>query len=277
MKSNDICFPFHCYLLDLVNPTLNKRLFIYTLLYSSSMVAQDLSALEIMEKVVNTLKPNTSVSDIKLEIVRVKRGKEKIKIREFTSFKKNYEEGKFKSKSLARFKKPLTVKGTGLLSWGYRNGKTEQWFFLPKLKTAKRVKAKEKAKSFMGTDFIYEDLESRKTGQDSLLLLSTEYLNGQSCQVIIAFPKSESAYHSRKIWIDSLNWKILKIEYYSQESIKQKTLTISNFIENNGFVIPTKMVMEKSNGKKTIMEINNFKPNVGLKEEIFSESFLIKI
>jgi len=36
------------------------------------------------------------------------------------------------------------------------------------------------------------------------------------------------------------------------------------------------MVMEKSNGKKTIMKINNFKPNVGLKDKIFSESFLIK-
>ena len=239
-------------------------------------MAQDLSALEIMEKVLNTVKPNTSVSDIKLEIIRVKRGKEKIKVREFTSFKKNYKEGIFKSKSLARFKNPITVKGTGLLSWIYRNGKTEQWFFLPKLKTAKQVKAKEKGKSFMGTDFIYEDLENRKIGQDSLALLSTEYLNGQLCQVIIAFPKSESAYHSRKIWIDSLNWEILKIEYYSQESIKQKTLTISDFIENNGFVIPTKMVMEKSNGKKTIMKINNFRPNVGLKDEIFSESFLIK-
>ena len=276
------------------------------------MAAQDLSALEIMEKVLNTQKPNSSISDIKLEIVRVKRGKEKIKVREFTSFKKNYQEGKFKSKSLARFKNPITVKGTGLLSWVYRNGKTEQWFFLPKLKTAKRVKAKEKAKSFMGTDFIYEDLESRKTGQDSLVLLSTEYLNGKSvfdpetsekisgamrfdpetgeaivemqfdpetgeqCQVILAFPKNESAYHSRKIWINSLNWRILKIEYYSQKSIKQKTLTISEFIEKNGFVIPTKMVMKKSNGNKTIMEIKNFKPNVGLKDEIFSESFLIK-
>jgi len=240
------------------------------------MAAQDLSALEIMEKVLNTQKPNTSISDIKLEIVRVNRGREKIKEREFTSFKKNYKEGKFKAKSLARFKKPLTVNGTGLLSWVYRSGKTEQWFFLPKLKTAKRVKAKEKAKSFMGTDFIYEDLESRKTGQDSLVLLSTENLNGQSCQVIIAFPKNESAYYSRKIWINSLNWRILKIEYYSQKSIKQKTLTISEFIEKNGFVLPTKMVMKKSNGNKTIMRINNYKPNVGLKDEIFSESFLIK-
>jgi len=241
------------------------------------MAAQDLSALEIMEKVLNTQKPNTSISDIKLEIVRVKRGREKIKVREFTSFKKNYQEGKFKSKSLARFKNPITVKGTGLLSWVYRNGKTEQWFFLPKLKTAKRVKTKEKAKSFMGTDFIYEDLESRKIGQDSLVLLSTDYLNGKSCQVILAFPKNESTYHSRKIWIDSLNWKILKIEFHSQESIKQKTLIISDFIENNGFVIPTKMVMKKENGNKTIMKINNYKSNIGLKDEIFSESFLIKI
>ena len=239
-------------------------------------MAQDLSALEIMEKVLNTQKPNTSISDIKLEIIRVKRGKEKIKIREFTSFKKNYQEGKFKSKSLARFKTPITVKGTGLLSWVYRNGKTEQWFFLPKLKTAKRVKAKEKAKSFMGTDFIYEDLESRKTGQDSLVFLSTDSLNGKSCQVILAFPKNESAYHSRKIWIDSLNWKILKVEYYYQESIKHKTLIISDFIENNGFIIPTNMVMKKANGNKTIMKINNYKSNIGLKDEIFSESFLIK-
>ena len=33
---------------------------------------------------------------------------------------------------------------------------------------------------------------------------------------------------------------------------------------------------KKSNGNKTIMEIKNFKPNIGLKDEIFSESFLIK-
>ena len=240
------------------------------------MVAQNLSALEIMEKVLNTQKPNTSISDIKLEIVRVNRGRERIKEREFTSFKKNYKEGKFKAKSLARFKKPLTVNGTGLLSWVYRSGKTEQWFFLPKLKTAKRVKAKEKAKSFMGTDFIYEDLESRKTGQDSLVLLSTEYLNGQSCQVIIAFPKNESAYHSRKIWVAKENYQIVKIEFYTDESVKEKTLTISEFETIKGYTTPRRMVMKNENGNKTIMAITDFKPNVGLKDEIFSESFLIK-
>ena len=239
-------------------------------------MGQEMSALEIMGKVMENPKPTSSITEINLEIIRIKRGKEKVKIREFTRFQKNYITGKFKSKSLARFKKPLTVKGTGLLSWVHRNGKTDQWFFLPKLKTAKRVKAKERSKSFMGTDFIYEDFESRKIGNDSLVLIGIEYVNGQHTYVVMASPKMSSAYHMRKIWVNSQNWQIIKIEFYSSKSQKEKTLLISDFKMKNGFITPGKMVMEKTNGKKTIMEINNFKPNVGLKDEIFSESFLIK-
>ena len=254
-----------------------NRLFI-GILYSFSLgMGQHLTAIEIMEKVFSTPKPNTSLSDIKLEIIRIKRGKEKVKVREFTRFQKYYNSEKFKSKSLLRFQKPLAIKGTGLLSWDYRNGKTDQWFFLPKLKISKRVKAKQRSKSFMGTDFIYEDLESRKTGQDSLALVGMEYVNSQQCRVIMAWPKTESAYHSRKIWVNSQNWNIQKIEFYIYETEKIKTLTVLDFIKVNGFISPGKMVMSKESGKKTVMEIKNFKPNVGLKDEIFSESFLIKI
>ena len=245
-------------------------------IFLSPMMGQEMSALEIMEKVMENPKPTSSITEINLEIIRIKRGKEKVKIREFTRFQKNYITGKFKSKSLARFKKPLTIKGTGLLSWVHRNGKTDQWFFLPKLKTAKRVKAKGRSKSFMGTDFIYEDFESRKIGSDSLALIGLEYVAGQQSQVIMAWPKDSSAYHTRKIWVNKQNWQIIKIEFYSSESLKVKTLFISDFIMKNGFITPGKMVMEKENGNKTIMKFKNYQPNVGLKDDIFSESFLIK-
>lgn len=238
---------------------------------------QDFSAREIMEMVYNTPKPKSSITEIKLEIMRVKRGKEKVKTREFTRFQKNYASGKFRSKSLVRFHKPIRVKGTGLLSWVHRNGQTDQWFFLPKLKTAKRVKAKEKSKSFMGTDFIYEDLESRKLGVDSLSLIGTDYMDGNQFQVIMAWPKNESAYFARKIWVNTQNWQIGKIEFYSSESEKEKTLTLSNIIEKGNFISPGLMTMKKENGNKTVMEIQSYKPDIGLKDEIFSESFLIKI
>ena len=203
--------------------------------------------------------------------------KEKTKVREFIRYEKFYDSGKYRSKSLARFIKPNIVKGTGLLSWIQKNGKTDQWFFLPKLKTAKKVKAKERSRSFLNTDFIYEDLESRKPGLDSLATIGTELLDGNQCRVLMAWPKNESAYFSRKIWVSLRTWQIQKVEYYKNESEKEKTLTLTDFIESNGFRTAGKMTMDRGDGNKTIMQITSFKPEMGLNEEIFSKSFLIKI
>ena len=139
---------------------------------------QDLNAYEIMDRVYAIRKPKTSIMEIRLEITRKKRNKEKTKVREFIRYEKYYDKGKYRSKSMARFNTPKVVKGAGLLSWVQKNGQTDQWFFLPKLKTAKKVKGKEKSKSFLNTDFIYEDLQSRGPGMDSLVSIGTEFIGG---------------------------------------------------------------------------------------------------
>ncbi len=240
--------------------------------------SQDYTLEQIIRKVNLNPKPVTSITEVKLEIIKYKRDKEKIKLREFTNFQKFYNSGKFKSKSLLRFNKPKIVKGAGLLSWNTREGQTSQWIFLPKLKTAKQIKAKEKSKIFMGTDFRYEDLENRKFGQDSLVIISNEYFDGFQCKVLMAYPKDKSVYFSRKIWINTFNWQISKIEYYKNEFLKEKTLILSNFITKDKYTIPGVLSMTQEGKKnKTVMTIKSFQPNIGLKDEIFSESFLIKI
>ena len=254
-----------------------KIKFILLLFIFLPIYTQNLTAYEMIKMVYELDQPNSFITEIKLEIIRNKNGKKKTKTREFTRFKKNYSEGRFKSKSMIRFQKPIAISGTGLLHWDYKNGKSEQWFFLPKLKTAKKIKSKEKYKNFMGTDFIYEDLENRKLGMDSLSIVGTEFIDGNQCKVIMAWPKNESAYFSRKLWINTQNWQIIKIEFYSSEVEKIKTLTVSNFLEKNGFIIPGEMKMETVNGNKTLMNIESFKPDIGLNDSIFSESFLIKI
>ena len=254
----------------------SNLIIIFTLLCSMSF-GQEITANEVMERVYSIKRPSSSIMDVRLDITRVKRKKEKTKVREFIRYEKYYDSGKYRSKSLARFIKPKIVKGTGLLSWIPRSGQTEQWFFLPKLKTAKKVKAKERSRSFLNTDFIYEDLESRKPGLDSLTNIGTEFIDGDQCRVLMAWPKNESAYFSRKIWVNVRNWQICKVEYYKSESEKEKTLTLTDFIEDNGFITAGKMVMDRGDGNKTVMQVLSFKPNVGLNEEIFSRSFLIKI
>lgn len=244
----------------------------------SFLKGEDLTAEQIIKKIELNPKPNTSVTEVKLEISRYKRNKEKVKIREFTRFQKFYNSGKFKSKSIVRFYKPKIVKGAGLLSWVRKNGSTDQWIFLPKLKAAKEIKAKEKSKKFMGTDFRYEDLENRELGQDSLVLIGHEYFDGSKCEVIMAYPNDLSFYFSRKIWINTSNWQITKIEFYIDEFQLEKTLILSDFIIKNKYITPGLLSMTMEDSKnKTVMTIKSFKPDLGLKDEIFSESFLIKI
>ena len=250
----------------------------YSLLFllGGILIAQDLTPEEILSYVVSHPKPESSITEIRLEITRKKKKKKKVKVREFTRYEKVYESGKFISKSLARFHKPKIVKGTSFLSWVYRNGKTDQWFALPKIKKAKKVKAKDKSKSFLNTDFTYEDLENRGLGVDSLVSLGSEYIDGNMCKVMMAWPKEKSSYFSRKIWVNTQTWRIAKVEYYTSESKKEKTLYVSDFIKKDGFSIAGKMVMEKENGNKTVMEVMSYKPDIGLKDEVFTKDFLVK-
>ena len=247
----------------------------FLLFVGTILIAQDLTPEEILTYVASHPKPESSITEIRLEITRKKKKKKKVKVREFTRYEKIYTSGKFTSKSLARFHKPKIVKGTSFLSWVYRNGKTDQWFALPKIEKAKKVKAKDRSKSFLNTDFTYEDLENRSLGSDSLFSLGSEQHEGNICKVIMAWPKDKSAYFARKIWVNSQSWRIVKIEYYSTETDKDKTLYVSDFIKKNGFSIAGKMVMEREDGDKTVMEVLSYKPDIGLQDEVFTKGFLI--
>ena len=105
----------------------------------------DFKAKKIMEKVISQPSPTTSISEVKLEIVRKRANKIKKKSRAFIRYEKRYENDEYFQKSLVKFLEPKSVKGTGLLSWTKEDGSSDQWFFLPKLKIAKKVKSKEKS------------------------------------------------------------------------------------------------------------------------------------
>ena len=250
------------------------KILLNTIFFSSVINANELTANDIMDNVYQAKKPKTSIMEVRLEVTRKKKGKEKVKTKEFIRYTKLYNSGKFISKSLSKFQSPKIVKGTSLLSWVYRNGKTDQWFFLPKLKKPKRIEAKEKSKTFLNTDFIYEDLENNESNADSLSIIGTEYLDGYQCKVLMAWPKNESSYFSKKIWVNTQTWQINKVEFYKSESQIEKILHLKNFIEKDGFITPGILEMKKENGNKTIMEVLSFRPNIGLNEDMFSNKFL---
>ena len=229
---------------------------------------------EIMEKVISHPSPTTSISEINLEIVRKRGSKTKIKSRAFVSYEKQYKNQKYKKKSLVRFLEPKSVKGTGLLSWTKINGSSEQWFFLPKLKIAKKIKSKEKSKSFMSTDFIYEDLENREIFDDKFYLEGETKINGFDCSIIFSKPVKTSHYWAKKIYVDLNILRIRKVEYFSENNELEKTLYFKDIVKKGRYWFPKTLEMQKPNGNYTIMKIKAFKPDIQLDDAIFTEHFL---
>ena len=250
---------------------------VYIFILSFSLIhanESNYTAIDVMKKVLQAPKPTSSISEINLEIVRRKMGKTKRKTRAFLRYDKQYNSGNYSKKSLVKFLKPKSIYGTGLLTWIKEDGSSDQWFFLPKLKVAKRVKSKEKGKSFMSTDFIYEDLESRGIDDDHYVIVGYEKIGEYTCVALLSKPIKNSAYWGKKIFVDQKLWQIRKIEYFSSESIISKTLFLNEIVNKGSYWLPTVLEMHKPNGNHTVMKLEAFKPDVVLDDEIFTESFL---
>src|SRR4029078_2548595 len=82
------------------------------------------------------------------------------------------------SKSVLRFTAPAEVKGVGLLVVNHEDRSSDQWMWTPAVGRERRIALQDRAQRFFGTDFSFEDLEERDTGQFDYRLLGEEVFEG---------------------------------------------------------------------------------------------------
>ncbi len=134
------------------------------------------------------------------------------------------------------FSLPREDWGTGFLVWR-EPGKEQdrQWIYLPALKRARRVPVSSR-QTFVGTNLLYEDvreLAGERTERYVYEDGGADTFEGRECRVVIAKPADgvDSAYGSRKQWIDLERLLPLKIEYYDQSGKLWKVLRNSSLTE----------------------------------------------
>ena len=66
------------------------------------------------------------------------------------------------TKSLSIFDTPRDVKGTILLTHTHKKANDDQWLYLPALRRVRRIAAKNKSGSFMGSEYAYEDIAAQE-------------------------------------------------------------------------------------------------------------------
>lgn len=249
-----------------VKTILQTTLVLFCLVTNGNIWAQ--TGKDIAQKVYNRPVPKDGESDMTMTLIN-KKGNERVR-----SLHKFFIDLGEVEKQIMFFKSPSDVKNTSFMNWSYESPEKEddQWLYLPALKKVKRISNSSKDKAFMGSDFTYEDMEKRNPNRDEHLLMDTAIVNGEVCWIVKATPKATEQYSKKVAWISKSRLIPIKIEYYDEDEILLKTLSILDVKKMSNYWIITKQEMvNHQKNHKTQIHISNITIDKGLTEGQFSQ------
>jgi outer membrane lipoprotein-sorting protein len=157
----------------------------------------------------------------------------------------------------------------------------DRWLYLPALDLVKRIAASDKRTSFVGSDFLYEDVSGRNLAEDTHQLVETT----DKYYVVKSVPKDpdtvEFSYYNVSICRET--FIPMKMEYYDAngklyrtiESQKVETIEAKQGDQVVKYpTVVTSLVSDLNSGSKTEMEFTEVKYNIGLGDNIFAERYL---
>ncbi len=181
-------------------------------------------------------------------------------------------------KTLLVFDSPLDIKGTAFLTHSHKDRDDDQWLYLPTLKRVKRISARNKSGSFVGSEFAYEDISSEEVEKYTYQWLRDEVYDGRDCYVVERVPvdKKNTGYKRHIVWFDKAEFLIRKIDYYDRKDMLLKTLTFKNYEKQlDTFWRARQMRMVNyQNGKSTELFWSDRKFRAGLKSRDFTKNSL---
>jgi hypothetical protein len=179
--------------------------------------------------------------------------------------------------TLLRFISPADIQGTGFLAIENGRGETEQFLYLPALNRARRIVTGQKNRSFVNTDFTFEDMERRPVDDSEHVIVGDESLNNVRCWVMESRPKTgkDSQYTSVRTWVAQDMLVPLRADYYAGGETPIKRYAVLRLENIQNIWTETKVVMEDTqSGHKTTIETNNIQYNTGLSGSIFTQQAL---
>ena len=191
-------------------------------------------------------------------------------------------------KSMSLFDDPADVKGTAMLTFSHGLNPDDQWLYLPALKRVKRISSRNKSGPFMGSEFAFEDLGSEEVEKYEHLFLREEACDGDQgwqCYVSQRIPAYQYSGYSKQIgWMDTKEYRPIKIEFYDRKGDLLKTLTWKNYQE---YSIPSgektfwradQMEMKNhQTGKISTLNWTNYQFSTGLDENDFNKNALKRL
>ena len=195
------------------------------------------------------------------------------RLRELTMLRRNGKGGE--QQYFIYFHQPPDVRGMTFLVLKYPRRDDDRWLFLPALNLVRRIAARDRAQSFVGSDFSYEHVSGRDPEADRHTVLREEKRGEKDCYVVESMAQEPAEYSRKVAWIDKATWLPIQEEYYDVLGELFKVFTADEIRDISGRPTITKRTMKNvKTGHRTEVVFAAVAYDVGIEAEVFSERYL---
>ena len=149
----------------------------------------------------------------------------------------------------------------------------DRWLYMPALDLVKRIAAGDKRTSFVGSDFLYEDVSGRSLEEDTHELIQTT----DQLYVVKNVPKKPKTveFNYFTVAIDRKTFVPMKMEFFDKQGKPYRTIESKKVEKIQDFYTVVKSeVKDLKKESKTEMEFSDVQYNINFGEEIFTERYL---
>jgi outer membrane lipoprotein-sorting protein len=194
------------------------------------------------------------------------------RIRQFVILRKDRADGGDQD-YVVLFSRPADVRNTVFLVKKHVGQDDDRWLYLPDLDLVKRIAAGDKRTSFVGSNFLYEDVSGRGVEEDEHQLIETT----DAFYVVKNTPIDPRSveFSSWTVWVNKQTFIPVKMEYVddSGEVYRRIEALEVETIDNH----PTVTRMQASDlrsGGRTVSEFRDVTYDLDLPDDVFTERTL---
>ncbi|HYE88388.1 MAG TPA: outer membrane lipoprotein-sorting protein [Vicinamibacterales bacterium] len=249
------------------------------LVLAATASAQSVPARDIMSRNFTVQRVPDSTSDAEIVLTNRVGQERRRKIVSTTKLKTNG----IDNRRMTRFLSPPDVRDTAVLTVENSEGDDDIWIYLPALKKVRRLVASNKKDSFAGTDFTYGDVIGYRIDDWEHTVTGEETIDGAANYVVDSTPKTPAVrdatgYSKRRSWIRKDNFVQTKGEFWDRAGQLLKAVRFTDIrLVDSARQRWQPMKLEAINaqtGHRTVITLENFKANQGVKDEFFSARYL---
>ena len=243
-------------------------LFFIVVQQQSNLLAQELSASEIIQKADEKVRGKTNHSIMEMQIVRPTWSR--------TISMKSWSNGL--DYSMTYITAPAKDKGQVFMK-----RETEMWNWMPSIGRMIKIPASMMSQGWMGSDYTNDDIlkESSIVRDYMHSIDKEEVVEGKNCYKIQMIPKEEAAVIWAKVykWITKEEFIQIKSEYYDEDDDLVKSDFGYDFKQMGGRLIPSRVeiVPAGDEGKKTVILMKDIQFDIDLPTSYFSQQNMKRI